>query len=91
LTRSFAVRTAVLLAALALPILPATAQMAAPVAEAPAASEDAKLTAFLDGEFVEWVKFQPQLATRLGIKAGGDQWNDISDAAADRIYRPPFY
>jgi uncharacterized protein (DUF885 family) len=29
------------------------------------------------------VKTQPQLATRLGIKAGGDKWNDISDAAAD--------
>jgi uncharacterized protein (DUF885 family) len=45
-------------------------------------SEDARLTAFLDAEFAELVKMQPQLATRLGIKAGGDRWNDISDAAA---------
>lgn len=45
-------------------------------------SQDARLTAFLDDEFAEWVKLQPQLATRLGIKAGGDRWNDISDKAA---------
>jgi uncharacterized protein (DUF885 family) len=76
----FTTRIAVLLSALALPVLPAVAQ--APVA-AVAQAEDAKLTAFLDGEFAEWVKTQPQLATRLGIKAGGDQWNDTSDAAAD--------
>ena len=49
---------------------------------ASAASEDARLTAFLDAEFAEFVKGQPQLATRLGLKAGGDKWNDISDAAA---------
>jgi hypothetical protein len=66
---------------LSLTAVPAAAQ--APAAAAVAASEDAKLTAFLDGEFAQWVKMQPQLATRLGIKAGGDQWNDISDAAAD--------
>ncbi len=76
----FTTRIAVLLSALALPVLPAVAQ--APVA-AVAQAEDAKLTAFLDGEFAEWVKTQPQLATLLGIKAGGDQWNDTSDAAAD--------
>ncbi|WP_017667221.1 DUF885 domain-containing protein [Sandarakinorhabdus sp. AAP62] len=76
----FTTRIAVLLAALALPVLPALAQ--APVA-AVAQAEDAKLTAFLDGEFAEYVKGQPQLATRLGIKAGGDKWNDTSDAAAD--------
>ena len=76
----FTTRIAVLLSAFALPVLPAVAQ--APVA-AVAQAEDAKLTAFLDGEFAEWVKTQPQLATRLGIKAGGDQWNDTSDAAAD--------
>ena len=28
------------------------------------------------------MKRQPQLATRLGIKEGGDRWNDTSDAAA---------
>ncbi|WP_353218179.1 DUF885 family protein, partial [Sandarakinorhabdus sp.] len=75
----FTVRIAVLMSAFALPVLPAVAQ--APVA-AVANAEDARLTAFLDGEFAEWVKLQPQLATRLGIKAGGDQWNDISAAAA---------
>ena len=45
-------------------------------------AEDARLTAFLDAEFADWVQQNPQLATRLGIKAGGDKWNDISDAAA---------
>jgi len=76
----FTTRIAVLLSALALPVLPAVAQ--APVA-AVAQAEDAKLTAFLDAEFAEYVKSQPQLATRLGIMAGGDKWNDTSDAAAD--------
>jgi hypothetical protein len=66
----FTTRIAVLLCALALPVLPAVAQ--APVA-AVAQAEDAKLTAFLDAEFAEYVKSQPQLATRLGIKAGGDK------------------
>ena len=35
------------------------------------------------------MKTQPQLATRLGIKDGGDKWNDISDkaAAADVAWR----
>jgi uncharacterized protein (DUF885 family) len=47
------------------------------------ASEDARLTAFLDAEFAQFVKQQPQLATRLGIKEGGDRWNDISDKAAE--------
>jgi len=61
---------------LALATAPAVAQPAA------SASEDARLTAFLDAEFAEWVKLNPQLATRLGIKAGGDRWNDISDTAA---------
>ncbi len=69
------------IAVLVLPLLPAAAQ--APVVSATAATAaDASLTAFLDAEFAEWVKMQPQLATRLGFKAGGDKWNDISDAAA---------
>jgi len=59
-----------------------SAQTTAPVA-ATAESEDARLTRFLDAEFAEYVKTQPQLATRLGNKAGGDKWNDISDKAAD--------
>lgn len=59
-----------------------SAQTAAPPA-ANAESEDARLTRFLDTEFAEYVKTQPQLATQLGSKDGGDKWNDISDKAAD--------
>jgi uncharacterized protein (DUF885 family) len=69
--------------ALALAAAPFTAAPA--LAQAPAAAtanEDARLTAFLDGEFAEYLKTQPQLATRLGLKEGGDRWNDNSDAAA---------
>jgi uncharacterized protein (DUF885 family) len=75
-------RLAIIIAALAAGAspLPLAAQPAP--AAATAASEDARLTAFLDAEFAEYVKGQPQLATRLGLKAGGDKWNDISDAAA---------
>ncbi len=64
---------------LALPAQPVAAQAPA----ATSASEDARLTAFLDAEFAEFVKGQPQLATRLGLKIDADKWNDISDAAAD--------
>lgn len=60
-----------------------SAQTAAPTPALAEASEDARLTQFLDAEFAEYVKTQPQLATRLGLKEGGDKWNDISDAAAD--------
>lgn len=67
------------LAAAMLPAAPALAQ--APVAAA-AQSEDARLTAFLDAAFAEYLTRQPQLATRLGIKDGGDRWNDTSDEAA---------
>lgn len=56
---------------------------AAPAAASTQASEDARLTQFLDAEFAAYVKTQPQLATRLGIKDDGDKWSDISDAAAD--------
>jgi uncharacterized protein (DUF885 family) len=44
-------------------------------------AEDARLKAFLDKEFMEDLKFSPQLATRLGIKLGEDRLDDISDAA----------
>lgn len=57
--------------------------VAPPPPLSPSANATAALTRFLDAEFAEFVKTQPQLATRLGIKAGGDKWNDISDAAAD--------
>ncbi len=63
-------------------LVPSAAGLAQAPAPAVAASEDARLTAFLDGEFAEWIKLNPQLATRLGIKEGGDRWNDPGDAAA---------
>ncbi len=66
--------------------LPGSMAIAAPAASAMAASENARLTSFLDAEFAESLKQQPQLATRLGLKDGGDRWNDISDqAAADQL------
>lgn len=67
------------IAAVGLPI-PAAAQRPA---AASVAAEDARLTAFLDAEFAEQLKLQPQTATRLGLKPGGDRWNDIGDPAAD--------
>src|SRR5690349_6564025 len=59
------------------------ALVAAQPAPAPAATanaEDARLTAFLDAEFAEDLKFRPQTATRLGMKEGEDRLDDISDA-----------
>lgn len=52
-------------------------------AQSDSAREDARLTAFLDAEFAQMLAQQPQLATRLGIKDGGDRWDDIGDAAAE--------
>ena len=75
------IRTLSVAAVIAALFVPAVAQAQAPVT-ATAASEDARLTAFLDAEFTEWVKINPQLATRLGSKKGGDKWNDIGDATA---------
>ena len=70
-------------AAMAIAILPTTIVFAkTPSSPILLASEDARLTALLDAEFSEFLKTQPQVATRLGIKEGGDRWNDISDAAA---------
>ena len=54
---------------------------AQPAPAAVANAEDARLTAFLDKEFADDLKFRPQLATRLGIKEGEDRLDDISDAA----------
>ena len=69
--------------ALAAALLPSGAVVAqAPVAATATQSEDARLTAFLDAEFAEYIKTQPQLATRLGLKEGGDRWNDTSDEGA---------
>jgi len=67
--------------ALAAP-LPAATQPATPAATS--ASEDARLYAFLDGEFAEELRDRPQLATQLGMKDGIDRLDDISDAAALR-------
>lgn len=81
-SRSFAT---IIAAALLLPGVAVAAQApASPVADTPddAASEDGRLTAFLDAEFAEWLGGQPQLATRLGRKEGADQWDDISHDAA---------
>lgn len=72
------------IAASLLPVSPARAQK--PTVAMVQETEDARLTAFLDAEFSEYLKQQPQVATRLGMKEGGDRWNDISDeAAADQV------
>jgi uncharacterized protein (DUF885 family) len=70
---------------LALGLVCGTAQapvLAAPVAQAQAqTNDDARLTAFLDGEFAAELAMRPQLATRLGLKQGEDRLDDISDEA----------
>ena len=68
------------IAASLLPVSTTRAQV--PTVAAAPISEDTRLTAFLDAEFSEYLKQQPQVATRLGFKEGGDRWNDISDKAA---------
>ena len=74
--------------AIASALLPASA-VSAQTASSPVltAREDARLTAFLDAEFSELLKQQPQTATRLGIQDGGDRWNDISDDAASAMVK----
>jgi uncharacterized protein (DUF885 family) len=47
---------------------------------ATAASEDARLTAFLDAEFAKLLALMPETATYLGMKEGNDRFSDISDA-----------
>ncbi|KAB7648698.1 DUF885 domain-containing protein [Polymorphobacter fuscus] len=69
-------------AALILSIAATPLAFAATAPVAATASEDARLTAFLDAEFAQEVKQRPQLATRLGVKDGQDKLDDISDAAA---------
>lgn len=65
------------------PIAPAMAQAATIAAGVSAAAQDARLTAFLDAEFAEYLKRKPELATQLGLKDGGDKWTDISVAAGE--------
>ena len=50
------------------------------VAQTSQNAEDARLTSFLNAEFDQDVRMRPQLATRLGLKEGEDQLDDISDA-----------
>ncbi len=48
--------------------------------DAQAASEDARLTGFLDEAFEQELGMRPQLATALGRKEGMDRLDDLSDA-----------
>jgi len=64
--------------AVAQPVVTAAQPTAATAAQA---TEDARLTKFLDAEFAKDLQMRPQLATRLGIKTGEDRLDDISDAA----------
>jgi uncharacterized protein (DUF885 family) len=66
--------------AVVLAAVPQSASVAQPAAATTANAEDARLTAFLDAEFAEDLKWRPQLATRLGMKEGEDRLDDISDA-----------
>src|SRR2546423_3219914 len=78
-------RTAMRALALALAVATAPVLFAAPTAaraqaSAPAQSEEARFTAFLDKEFAQEVALKPQLATRLGLKQDMGKLDDISDA-----------
>lgn len=66
--------------AVALLAISAAALAAAPATSAAPTAEDARLTAFLDGEFAQELQLRPQLATRLGSTEGADRLDDISDA-----------
>src|SRR5258708_37063803 len=59
----------------------ATPVLAQPPQGTPAAAGGAaRFTAFVDGEFEQELKLEPQRATALGRRDGEDRWNDISDA-----------
>ncbi|HKU14055.1 MAG TPA: DUF885 domain-containing protein [Steroidobacteraceae bacterium] len=66
--------------AMALLAVAGPALAAAPATSAAPTAEDARLTAFLDGEFAQELQLRPQLATRLGNKEGADRLDDLSDA-----------
>src|SRR6185436_7114239 len=72
--------------AAALLIVPAVPfALAAPAAaQTPAASEAQRFKAFLDAEFDEYLKSNPQAATQLGSKVGYDRLNDQSEAAEQK-------
>ena len=44
-------------------------------------AEGARLTAFLDGEYAQAMRFSPQQSSSFGSKEGLDKLNDLSDAA----------
>ena len=67
-------RFAVALLAFLAPALPA-----APATTAAPTADDARLIAFLDGEFEQELQLRPQLATRLGRKEGADRLDDLSE------------
>ncbi len=71
---------AVLLQASAVAASPSESTQTPAATPAAAVSEDARFTAFLDDAFAQELKLRPQLATRLGVKAGEDRFDDISDA-----------
>ena len=73
-----ALTLAVALAVTAAPIAMSAAGPA--LAQAPADSQAAKLTAFLDAEYEQVLKANPQAATQLGRKDGQDKLNDLSEA-----------
>lgn len=75
----------ILLLATAIAAAPPAGFAIAQPAPAAAKAEDARLTAFLDGEFAQEVKMRPTLATRLGIKENQDKLDDTSDAGALRM------
>src|SRR5947209_19246983 len=71
---------------LALTAAPASVLLATPAAaQAPQQSEAARFTAFIDSEFEQELKLEPQRATALGRKEGMDRWNDISEAGQQKL------
>ncbi|MBB4798104.1 uncharacterized protein (DUF885 family) [Brevundimonas bullata] len=61
------------------------AQTTAPAAaSSEAQSEDARLNAFFDQAFQEWIALSPQSMTALGLKTDYDKLDDVSDAASAR-------
>jgi uncharacterized protein (DUF885 family) len=74
---------ALLLATSALAAPALAAQAPAPAAAAaPAASEDARLLAFMDAAFDERVARSPETQTSLGLKTNYDKLDDYTDAGA---------
>ena len=64
--------------------MPTVATAAQPPAASVATAACARLTASLDAEFAQDLKFQLHFATRLGIKEGKDRLDNISEAGQRR-------